>query len=107
MIQDTVAKYLGEGRLDTNIEDDTLFIYKNIIYQSFDNGYIGEVFWPTYEIRDGSITNSKIANKNITGNKIADKAITSDKIADSTIEGDNIRHATITGEHIASGTIDG
>lgn len=109
-IEDYVAKYIGNGAIDTNIEDGTFFVWKEDLFMSTQGGYLSTMidhYVVTNDIINRAVTTDKIADKAITTTKIADKAITKDQIADMTIEGSNIRHATITGHHIASGTIDG
>lgn len=58
-------------------------------------------------IRNGTITNAKIADATITGAKIQDASIVSAKIADATITAAKIANATITSAKIADATITG
>ena len=56
------------------------------------------------EVKDGAITEAKLAPGAVTNTKIASDAITTDKIADGAVETSDIKNDAVTPEKIASGT---
>lgn len=57
------------------------------------------------EIKDGAVTNPKLAGNSVTGEKIADGAVTASKIANGAITTDKIANGAITRDKVADRSV--
>ena len=61
----------------------------------------------TQQIKDGAITNEKLAASSVTTEKIKDKNVTNEKLADNSVSNEKIKDKSITNSKLDDNSVDG
>lgn len=81
--------------LDANVDDVTIEVVADVL--QIKDGAITQS-----KLADGSVVTAKIVNGNVTEEKLADDAITTNKIVDSAVTSEKIQNGTITNDDISA-----
>ena len=98
------SPYTGQGWYDTNAT--TLKIYDGSSFESLTGTQLSDGSVTTDKLKDGAVTEVKLATDAVTTDKVKDNAIDADKLADNSVVTDAIKADAVTKAKLAANSVD-